>query len=40
MLRISATAATITDKRGGETPLTATGWDGPYARFGLPTLAP
>ena len=40
MLRASATAATITDKRGGETPFTATGRDGPSARFALPTLSP
>jgi hypothetical protein len=29
----------MTDKRGGETSLTATGRDGPYARFALPPLA-
>ncbi|MCU0917892.1 MAG: hypothetical protein MUC88_25520 [Planctomycetes bacterium] len=39
MLRTSATAAIMSDKRGGETPLAATGWDGPYARFALPPLA-
>ena len=40
MLRTSATAAIMTDKRGGETPLTATGRDGLYARFALRPLTP
>jgi hypothetical protein len=30
----------MVDKRGGETPRTATGRDGPYACFALPTLVP
>ena len=40
MLRTSVTVAIMTDKRGGETPLAATGRDGPNARFALPTPAP
>ncbi len=39
MLRTSAMAAIIADKCRGETPLTATGRDGPYARFVLPAPA-
>lgn len=39
MLCTSTTAAIMTDKRAGETPLTATGRDGPYARFALSPLA-
>ena len=34
------TTATLTDMRCRETTLTATGHDGPYARFVLPRLAP
>lgn len=40
MLRTTVATATFTDMRCRETTLTATGHDGPYARFVLPRLAP
>ena len=40
MLRTTVATATLTDMRCRETTLTATGHDGPYARFVLPRLAP
>ncbi len=40
MLRTTVAGVTLTDMRCRETAFTATGRDGPYARFALPKLAP